>query len=183
MLKDLSIEELEAGMDNLKQSPKDNGVVEMIVRRPDVDQREVLSVGKITLENGLEGDNWKARGSKKTPDGTANPDTQLTLMNSRMIQQISGEKENWQLAGDQLFVDLDLSMDNLPPLSKIQIGSVILEISATPHTGCKKFSDRFGIEALEFISTPLGKSLRLRGVNAKVIQSGEIKVGDVVRKA
>lgn len=183
MLKQIvAIEQLESSLEFVLQSPKDNGVLEMIVRRPNIDQREVISVSNITTETGLDGDNWKTRGSTKTPDGSANPETQITLMNTRMIQQIAGDKENWQLAGDQLFVDLDLSTENLPPLSLLQVGSVILEISATPHTGCKKFSERFGLDALKFISTPEGKSLRLRGVNAKVIQSGQIQVGDTIRK-
>ncbi|MBL8099748.1 MAG: MOSC domain-containing protein [Anaerolineales bacterium] len=182
MLKQYPISELELGIDEIKDSPKDNGVLEMIVRRPETETREIINAGEINLENGLAGDNWKARGNDHTPDGSADPEAQITLMNSRVIQLLSGDKENWQWAGDQLFVDMDLGIENLPPHSRIQVGSVILEISAKPHTGCKKFSGRFGIEALEFISTPLGKALRMRGVNAKVIQAGEIKVGDVVKK-
>lgn len=182
MFKDLSTEEIEAGIENIKASPKDNGVLQMIVRRPETETREIISTAKINLENGLDGDNWKSRGSKHTPDNSANPEAQITLMNSRVINLLTNEKDLWQLAGDQLFVDIDLSIENFPPLSKLQIGDVILQISATPHTGCKKFSGRFGVDALAFISTPLGKSLRLRGVNTKVIQSGEIQVGDVVKK-
>jgi hypothetical protein len=182
MLKQYPFSELELGIDQIKDSPKDNGVLEMIVRRPETETREIINAGEINVENGLAGDNWKARGNDHTPDGSADPEAQITLMNSRVIQLLSGDKKDWQWAGDQLFVDMDLSIDNLPPHSRIQIGSVILEISAKPHTGCKKFSGRFGIEALEFISTPLGKALRMRGVNAKVIQAGEIKVGDVVKK-
>lgn len=182
MLKQITISELELGLKEIKSSPKDNGVLEMIVRRPEIERREIINSGEINLINGLEGDNWKTRGSSSTPDKSANPEAQITLMNSHVIQLLAGDKENWQWAGDQLYVDMDLSIDNLPPHSQIQIGSAILEISAKPHTGCKKFSARFGIEALEFISTPLGKSLRMRGVNAKVIQAGQIKVGDVVKK-
>lgn len=182
MLKQYPISELELGIDEIKASPKDNGVLEMIVRRPETETREIIQAGIISVENGLEGDNWKARGSSAMPDGSADPEAQITLMNSRVIQLLSGDKENWQWAGDQLFVDMDLSIDNLPPHSRIQVGSAILEISAKPHTGCKKFSGRFGVEALAFISAPLGKALRMRGVNAKVIQAGEIKVGDAVKK-
>ncbi len=182
MLKQIPISELELGIDEIKDSPKDNGVLEMIVRRPETETREIINFAEINLETGLEGDNWKARGSSAMPDGSADPEAQITLMNSRVIQLLSGDKENWQWAGDQLFVDMDLGIENLPPHSRIQIGSAILEISATPHTGCKKFSGRFGVEALAFISTPLGKALRMRGVNAKVIQAGKIKVGDAVKK-
>lgn len=182
MFKDLSSEEVEIGVAEIKASPKDNGTLQMIVRRPETETREIINSGEISLINGLEGDNWKARGSSSTPDNSADPEAQITLMNSRVIDLLTKEKDLWQLAGDQLFVDMDLSIENLPPLSQIQIGSVILEISAKPHTGCKKFSGRFGVDALAFISTPLGKSLRMRGVNARVIQAGEIKVGDVARK-
>lgn len=182
MFKYLSTEEVEAGVENIKESPKNNGVLQLIVRRPETETREIISTGKINFENGLEGDNWKPRGSRHTPDNSADPEAQITLMNSRVIDLLANDKENWQLAGDQLFVNMDLSIENLPPLSQIQMGSAILEISAKPHTGCKKFSGRFGIEALVFISTPLGKSLRMRGVNAKVIQAGEIHVGDVIRR-
>jgi len=182
MLKQVPTEELEVGLDEIKASPKDNGVLEMIVRRPETETREIINSAEINLETGLEGDNWKARGSSAMPDGSADPEAQITLMNTRVIQLLSGDKENWQWAGDQLFVDMDLGIENLPPHSRIQVGSAILEISAKPHTGCKKFSGRFGVEALAFISTPLGKALRMRGVNAKVIQAGEIKVGDAVKK-
>jgi hypothetical protein len=182
MLRQLPITELELGIDEIKESPKDNGILEMIVRRPETETREIINSAEINLVNGLEGDNWKARGSSTTPDGSADPEAQITLMNTRVIQLLSGDKEHWQWAGDQLFVDMDLGIENLPPHSRIQVGSAILEISAKPHTGCKKFSGRFGIEALEFISTPLGKALRMRGVNAKVIQAGKIQVGDVVKK-
>lgn len=182
MFKDLSSEEVEIGVAEIKASPKDNGTLQMIVRRPETETREIINSGEISLINGLEGDNWKARGSSSTPDKSADPEAQITLMNSRVIDLLTKEKDLWNLAGDQLFVDMDLSIENLPPLSQIQIGSVILEISAKPHTGCKKFSGRFGVDALAFISTPLGKSLRMRGVNARVIQAGEIKVGDVARK-
>src|SRR5688572_8480293 len=182
MFKHLSPEEVEEGVQNIKQAPKDSGSLQMIVRRPAVDGREMVTKAKLDTSLGLEGDNWKDRGSSHTSDNSADPEAQITLMNSRVIDLLTNEKELWQLAGDQLFVEIDLSVDNLPPLSKIQIGSAILEISAKPHTGCKKFSGRFGIEALEFISTPLGKSLRMRGVNAKVIQSGEIQVGNTVKK-
>lgn len=182
MLKQYPISELESGLDEIKASPKDNGILEMIVRRPETETREIIKSGAISVTNGLEGDNWKARGSSSTPDKSADPEAQITLMNSRVIQLLAGDKEHWQWAGDQLFVNMDLSIENLPPHSQLQIGSVILEISAKPHTGCKKFSGRFGVDALAFISTPLGKSLRMRGVNAKVIQAGEIKVGDVLKK-
>jgi len=152
--------------------------VELIVRRPATLDREVLDVCELDVAEGLVGDNWKARGSKSTPDGSANPDMQLTLMNSGVVQLISQDRDRWQLAGDQLFVDLDLSQDNVPAGTRIAIGSAIVEVTAVPHTGCKKFVERFGVDSLKFVNSPKGKALNLRGVNARVIQSGSLRTGE-----
>ena len=181
-VKHLTMKELEAGLDAILQSPKDNGVLEMIVRRPEIDEREVLDEGHLDLAKGLIGDNWKARGSGQTAQRPANPDAQLTLMNARVIALLTQDKERWPLAGDQLFVDLDLSDDNLPPGTRLAIGGGVVEVTALPHTGCKKFMARFGLDALEFVNSPLGKQLHMRGINTKVIQPGKICLGDVVRK-
>lgn len=178
----LSIEELEAGIENIRQSPRDSGVLELIVRRPQIDERESLAEGQLDVTEGLVGDNWKTRGSKSMPDGSAHPDMQINIMNSRVIALVAQEKDRWQLAGDELFIDLDLSAANLPAGTRLALGSAILEITARPHAGCNKFAARFGIEALKFVNSPLGKELHLRGVNAKVVQSGTIRVGDLARK-
>ena len=181
-IKYLTTEELEAGIKDIYLSPKDNGLIDMIVRRPDVEKREVLSEAKLDLTEGLVGDNWKARGSSGTADGSAHPEMQVNIMNSRMIALLAQEKERWQLAGDQLFIDMDLSAENLPAGTRLALGSAVLEITAKPHSGCKKFAARFGQDAIIFVNSPLGKELHLRGVNAKVIQAGTIRVGDTVRK-
>lgn len=181
-IKHLTTEELEAGLEEIRQSPKDNGRLELIVRRPQVGEREVLSEGKLDLIAGLEGDNWMARGSASTPDKSAHPEMQIDIMNSRVIALLAQSKERWQLAGDQLFIDIDLSEENLPAGTKLSIGDAMLEISPQPHSGCKKFTERFGLEAMKFVNSPLGKELHLRGVNAKVIQAGTIRVGDTVKK-
>ncbi len=181
-IKYLTTEELEAGLKDIDLSPKNNGVIEMIVRRPDVDKREVLSEAKLDLTEGLVGDNWKARGSSNTADGSAHPEMQINIMNSRVIALFAQEKDRWQLAGDQLFIDMDLSAENLPAGTRLALGSAVLEITAKPHTGCKKFAERFGQDAIKFVNSPLGKELHLRGVNARVIQAGTIQVGDVVVK-
>jgi len=178
----LSTTELEAGLDHIHQSPKDDGILKMIVRRPADDEREAIQSGALDPELGLVGDNWKTRGSKHSPDGSANIHAQITLMNSRVIALVAQSEEHWSLAGDQLYVDLDLSEANLPPGAQLSLGSAILEISAQPHTGCRKFSSRFGVEAHKFVNSVEGKPLRLRGVNTRVVQGGEIRVGDVVRK-
>ena len=134
------------------------------------------------MVEGLVGDNWKVRGSSRTLDGSSHPDMQLNIMNARVIALVGQKKERWQLAGDQLFIDLDLSIDNVPPGTKLSLGSAVIEVTDQPHTGCKKFLARFGKDALQFISSPVGKHLQLRGINAKVVQPGTIRLGDVVRK-
>jgi hypothetical protein len=181
-VKHLTLQELEAALEHLRQAPKDEGVVELIVCRPDIDRREVLDEAELYVEKGLIGDNWLVRGSRKTPDGSAHPEMQINIMNSRVTALVAQEKERWPLAGDQLYIDMDLGRENLPPGSHLEIGSVVLEVSPLPHTGCKKFVARFGAEAMEFVNSPLGKQLCLRGINAKVIQSGTVKVGQTARK-
>jgi hypothetical protein len=178
----LSMSELEAGMEHIRQSPKDNGILKMIVRRPLDDERDIIDRGELSLLEGLVGDNWKARGSKHTTDGSANLNAQITLMNARVIELLAQDESRWALAGDQLYVDFDLSDENIPPGTRLAIGSAMLEVAADPHSGCKKFSARFGVEAMKFVNSPEGKRLHLRGVNAKVIQAGAIRIGDVVQK-
>ena len=180
--KHLSWDELQAGLDFIRQSPRDQGRLELIVRRPAIGQREVLATALLDVQNGLSGDNWKTRGSAKSADGSARIDAQITIMNSRAIALIAQKKEFWALAGDQLYMDIDLSEENLPPRSRLSIGPVILEITPPPHTGCKKFTDRFGHDAVRFVNSDLGKQLHLRGVNSKIIQPGEIHSGNVVYK-
>lgn len=174
----LTMNQLEAGLEHIRQSPADGGTLLMIVRRPDIEERELPEEGTLDVDVGLVGDNWKARGSTRTPDGRANPEAQITIMNSRLLTLVAQSEERWPLAGDQLVIDMDLSMANLPPGTRLSIGSAVVEITAKPHTGCGKFEDRFGRDALRFISTPLGRDLRLRGVNTRVVQSGTIRVGD-----
>ena len=181
-VKYLTAEELEAGLKDIYLSPKDDGYINMIVCRPNDDEREVLPEAKLDLAEGLVGDNWKARGSNSTADGSAHPEMQLNIMNSRVIALLAQEKDRWQLAGDQLFIDMDLSDKNLPAGTRLALGTAIIEITAKPHTGCKKFAARFGQDAVKFVNSPVGKELHLRGVNAKVIQSGTIQVGNAVKK-
>jgi hypothetical protein len=180
--KHLTMAELEAGLDAIRRSPKDEGVIAMIVRRPKVDAREVLEEGELDLVEGLVGDTWKVRGSSRTPDGAAHPDMQLNIMNARVIALLAREKDRWPLAGDQLFIDMDVSSENLPPGTRLALGSAVIEVTDQPHTGCKKFEARFGLDALKLVNSPLGRQLQLRGVNAKVTQPGVIRVGDFVKK-
>ena len=180
--KNMTLEGLQAGLEDIKQSPKTEGTVQMIVRRPDTGEREVVDEGQLDLVEGLVGDNWGTRGSSRSADGSSHPDMQLTLMNTRVIDLIAQDKERWQLAGDQFFVDLDLSEENLPPGTRIAFGTAVIEATDQPHTGCKKFVARFGVDALKFLNTVEGKALQPRGINCKVVEPGVIRVGDVARK-
>lgn len=178
----LSMPELEAGLDAILKSPKDAGRLDLIVRRPGIDQREVLDLAELDVSLGLVGDNWSTRGSSRTADGTSHPHMQLNIMSSRVIRLIAPDRGRWQLAGDQLFLDLDLSAENLPPGTRLALGSAVIEVTDQPHTGCKKFVERFGADAMRFVNSPLGRQLRLRGINARVVHSGSARVGDIARK-
>ncbi|MDQ3007676.1 MAG: MOSC domain-containing protein [Chloroflexota bacterium] len=181
-IKQLTMLELAEGMEYIRQSPRDEGVLKMIVRRPNVDEREIVDECELDLEEGLVGDSWKVRGSSHTPDGSANVNAQLTIMNARVIALLAQDEARWSLAGDQLYIDMDLSEDNIPPGTRLALGSAVIEVSAQPHTGCKKFSSRFGMDAIKFVNSPEGKQLHLRGLNTRVIQPGTIQIGDALKK-
>jgi hypothetical protein len=173
---------LEAGLDHIRSSPRDGGTLELIVRRPVVDARELLESAELDPEVGLVGDNWLERGSSSTPDGSANPDAQVTVMNYRCAALVAGSPSRVALAGDQLYVDLDLSEAELPAGSRLAIGEATIELTAKPHRGCEKFAARFGVAALRFVNLGAGSELRLRGRNARVVVGGRIRRGDRVRR-
>lgn len=181
-IRHMTLRDLETGLEGIRQAPRQEGVLTMIVRRPAVGAREVLAEGTLDLLEGLVGDTWRTRGSSRTANGSPHPDTQLTLMNARVIALLAQEKDRWPLAGDQLYLDLDLSLDNLPPGTRLALGTAVIEVTAVPHTGCYKFRARYGTEALKFVNSSVGKQLRLRGLNAKVVQPGVIRTGDGVKK-
>ena len=173
---------LQAGVDEIRSSPKDEGRIVMICRRPETAQREVVDEAVLDTEQGLVGDNWRARGSKATDDGSAHPLMQLTLMNARSVALIAGDSERRQLAGDQFFVDFDLSVQNIPPGTRLKLGKATVEITEIPHRGCGKFSSRFGVDALKFVNSEVGRELNLRGVNARIIEGGVVRAGDPIAK-
>ncbi len=172
-----SAAELEAGLDEIRRSPAGEGTVELIVRRPAEDEREVLDAGELDLDEGLVGDVWRAKAGE-----SAGSDNQLTVMNARVVALLAGDPDRRALAGDQLYVDLDLSAENLPPGTRLALGAAVIEVTALPHTGCGKFSARFGGDAARFVNSPEGRALRLRGVNAKVVEPGTVRRGDSIRK-
>lgn len=170
----LDLTALESGLDQIRQSPAEQGPVELVVRRPATDQREVLDEGRLDPVAGLVGDAWR--------DGKADPDRQVTLMNARLIGLLAGSRDRWQLAGDQLYVDLDLSEENLPPGTRLAVGPAVLEVTAAPHRGCKKFAARYGLDALRFVNSPAGYALRLRGMYTRVVRGGLVRPGDPIRR-
>ncbi len=177
----LTMEQLLAGLDTIRSAPKDVGRVELIVRRPEVNAREVLEEAQLDVVAGLAGDTWNQRASRRTVDGSPHPDMQINVMNARAAALIAQSKDRWPLAGDQLFLDLDLSGANLPPGTRLAIGSAVIEVTELPHTGCGKFVERFGLDAMQFVNSPIGRELNLRGINARVVQPGAVRRGDEVR--
>jgi hypothetical protein len=154
----------------------------MIARRPAVEAREVIEEGDLDPVLGLVGDNWHLRGSSRTDDGGPHPLMQVNIMNARVAHLVAGDRGRWSLAGDQLYVDLDLSEDNMPPGARLQIGDAVLEVTTEPHTGCGKFVRRFGVDAMKFVNSPEGRRRHLRGINARVVSPGRIRTGDRVRR-
>ena len=126
--------------------------------------------------HGLVGDLWSVRSDGATPS----PDTQLTLINARLIEAVAGSRERWPLAGDQLYVDLDLGVENLPVGTRLAVGEAEIEVTAEPHTGCAKFRARFGSDALRLVNQPPGRALRLRGLNARIVRGGVVRPGDAI---
>ena len=175
---------IEAGLGAVGEAPAAAGVLLAVVRRPEPERREMLEAGELDTGVGLVGDCWATRGSSRTADGSANPDAQLTLMGARAIELLSGslEHRDWAPAGDQLFVDLDLSVANLPTGARLGIGAAVLEVSAEPHLGCGKFARRYGVDALKAVNSEAGRAVRLRGLNARVLSGGPIAVGEPISR-
>lgn len=178
----LAAETLEAGLPLIVGAPRDEGTVMLIARRPEAGERDIVAEATLDPAQGVVGDMWSRRPSKSTPDGSPHPEMQVTLMNSRVAALLAGETDRWALAGDQIYVDLDLSVANLPAGTRLGVGSAVLEVTAQPHTGCQKFSQRFGVDALRFVNSPPGREMRLRGMNTRVVAAGVVRVGDRVHK-
>lgn len=172
--------ELEAGLAEVLRAPAAEGIVELIVRRPAEDEREVVEEAALDLDEGLVGDRWRA--STSAPGVTIDTSNQLTLMSARVIALIAPDHDRWALAGDQLYVDLDLRPENLPAGTRLALGSAVIEVTEEPHTACSKFSGRFGSDATRFVNSRAGRDLRLRGLNARVVEPGRVRAGDTICK-
>lgn len=173
---------VQVDVDELRASPVEGGRLEMIVVRPGLDLREEPGEAELSVEEGLVGDDWSRRPSRRTPDRSPHPDCMLTLVNARFLDAVAGSRDRWSLAGDNLVVDLDLSVAALAVGQRLRIGEATVEITDQPHTGCLKFKERFGKDALAATATPEGRSLRLRGVYARVVEPGTIRVGDTITR-
>lgn len=175
-------QDLEAGLANVLESPADNGVLEMVLRRPAENEREVLDVAELSVDEGVVGDTWNQRPSRRTDDGSPHPDMQLNVMNARAVALVAGDRDRWALAGDQLYVDFDITEANVPPGTRLAIGSAVIEVTDQPHTGCAKFTQRFGLDAHRFVNSSDRAHLHLRGINAKVVIAGTVRPGDTITK-
>ena len=172
-------DQLTAAIEDVSRSPHERGTVDLIVTRPADGERVVTTEVTLDPTVGVVGDNWSVRPSKRTPDGSPSLPRQVTLMNIRAIRALADEAR-WPLAGDQLYVDLNLGYENVPPGTRLRIGGALLEVSVEPHTGCAKFTERFGSEATRWLNTETGRALNLRGINARVIEGGVVRKGDEV---
>ncbi len=173
---EVAFAELAAGLDHVRESPGDLGSLELISCRPAVDERLELETAELDVDRGLVLDSWSKRGTNP------NLKAQLTVMNARAAQLFARDRSCWALAGDQLYVDFDLSQTNVSPGTRLAIGSAVIEVSDQPHLGCLKFTARFGAAARALVNSPQGTALNLRGINTRVVHSGTIRVGDTVRK-
>ena len=182
MARHLTLEELRGGLGEIQRSPKDRGALRGIVIRPETDARASLQQCELSPELGVHGDNWAKGCWMSLPDGRPHPDVQVTIMNARTIALIAQDEARWPLAGDNLVVDLDLSTENLPPGTRLTVGSSLLEITAVPHKGCSKFAARYGVDATRFVNSRDGLRLHLRGIYARIVGRGLITVGDTVEK-
>jgi hypothetical protein len=180
--KHLSLAELNDGLPAILESPKDRGVLRAIVIRPETDARVALPQCELSPDGGVHGDNWAKGCWLSLPDGRPHPDVQVAIMNARTISLIAQDEARWPLAGDNLFVDLDLSADNLPPGTQLSVGRALLEITAVPHKGCRKFAARFGVDATRFVNSRDGLRLHLRGIYARIVEPGVVTIGDAIQK-
>lgn len=182
MHRHMTLAELQAGLAHITASPIDGGVLRGIVIRPRKGERQELDHCDVSLAGGAHGDHWAVKCWKKTSEGRPHPDVQICIMNARAIDLIAGVRENWALAGDNMFVDMNLTPENLPAGQRLAIGTAVIEITDTPHDGCALFTSRYGRDATKFVNSPEGKQLRLRGIYARVVTDGRVSVGNVATK-
>lgn len=175
-------EELASALPYVAASPKDGGSVALIVVRPDHGRRETPDRVRISAQDGVEGDHWSKGCWLETDDGAPHPDVQINLMCTRAAEVIAGDPALWPAAGNNFFVDIDLSPDNLPAGTRLALGTAEIEITDQPNKGCQVFIDHYGRDACIFVNTGPGWSLRMRGLYARVVQNGDVRLDDRIRK-
>ena len=174
MARHLDFEELERLREALPPAPRDEGTLEVIYRRPRKGEREQLAEGELSLEQGLVGDRWVL-------DADRELERQLTLMQRVHAELVADGPERRALCGDNLLVDLELAEDNVPPGTRLAIGDAELEVTEVPHLGCSQFRGHFGEGALKWVNYKPTRALKLRGVNARILRGGTVRVGDPIR--
>ena len=178
----LSLDHLKTFMPHILDAPKDDVALDLVVVRPDRDIRELPKRARVTAKDGVVGDHWITGSGLRNDDGTGLVDAQICMMMSRVIEAIASSQENWPPAGDNLFLDMDLTPSNMPPGTRFSIGTAEFVVTPQPHNGCQKFIDRYGRDACLFVNTGEGRNLRLRGIYSRVTRDGEISPGDRLRK-
>jgi len=168
-----ALEELERLWRAMPPAPRDRGSVRAICVRKGNGIHQTPPRVTLSERRGVEGDRWADSVDR-------DPEAQVTLMAARVAELVASERTPFYGAGDNFYVDLDLAEDALPPGTRLRIGTAVLEVSSKPHTGCKKFRERFGVEALRWVNHKMNRALRLRGINCRVVTAGEVSVGDEV---
>ena len=172
-----TFDELEALWSAAPPPPRERGSVRLLCVRRAPSEHETPESVEVTVSEGLVGDRW-SRATAHDPD----PDSQVTLMMAGVAELVAAAEQPLHEAGDNILVDYDISVDNLPVGSRLRIGEAVLEVSATPHTGCSKFSGRFGQDALRWVNWRYWRERRLRGVNCRVVSGGTVRLGDAVER-
>jgi MOSC domain-containing protein YiiM len=167
-----ALAELEQALRSLAP-PRDEGRVSLVVARVDGGRRETPARVRVAPELGVPGDAWARRPDRK-------PEGQLAVM-QRDVAELIANGQPLTLFGDNLFLELDLCAENLPVGSRLRAGGATLEVTPKPHDGCRKFGARFGPDALRFVSKPELRHRNLRGIYLRVVEGGELGVGDPVQ--
>ncbi|MGJ8650411.1 MAG: MOSC domain-containing protein [Opitutaceae bacterium] len=162
-------------------APVGSGRVDYLINRPSEGVHELVDSLYLDVENGIEGDRWKETAWLRLPDGAPDPRVQVSLTNTRVMQCFTGtEADAVFRCGDNIYTDLNLTETHLPVGTLLQIGEAVIEVSDVVNDACGKFAQRFGAEAFQAVRAPTNVGLRLRGLFARIRQSGRVQCGDTL---